>query len=276
MATLTIFANFFIDTQERFLRMKDSFLSFHEIKAEKWVINIRGRYREDGLSFLEEHLGDQLIAYRLNSEEGWFHDTRQMLKDIQGDCVLFWIEDHINIASIETLNNVVDDFVKHKVDIMRYSVWRFGKLRERYSCIDYTQGNHIDFFLQTIDNNELLQEIDRHWIITAISFVKNSLFKKIISTDDPIPPRWPKETPFDFEKEPFDTHWLPLVIGIPREEYFVAIDDDMGCEGYSLISRGLYPERIKRQSYTQRKKQAILIRLIKKIKRKLLSLISKK
>ncbi|WP_157834490.1 hypothetical protein [Candidatus Ruthturnera calyptogenae] len=43
--TLTIFANFRINNEERYQRMKDSFESFKDIKAQKWVINVRGSYK---------------------------------------------------------------------------------------------------------------------------------------------------------------------------------------------------------------------------------------
>ena len=53
--SLVVFANFRIDNEERYLRLKDSFFSFKDISAEKWVINIRGSYKEQTKNFLQEH-----------------------------------------------------------------------------------------------------------------------------------------------------------------------------------------------------------------------------
>ena len=53
--SLVIFANFRIDNKERYLRMQDSFFSFKDISAEKWVIIIRGSYKEQTMNFLQEH-----------------------------------------------------------------------------------------------------------------------------------------------------------------------------------------------------------------------------
>ena len=64
--SLTIFANFKIDNEERYLRMKDSFISFKDISAEKWVINIRGSYKSDTFDFLKKHLGEKLYHYDLS------------------------------------------------------------------------------------------------------------------------------------------------------------------------------------------------------------------
>ena len=44
LISLAIFANFFIDNEERLQRMKDSFKSFESIKPQEWIINIRGNW----------------------------------------------------------------------------------------------------------------------------------------------------------------------------------------------------------------------------------------
>jgi len=45
--SLTIFANFRIDTKERFEIMKISYYSFKGISASKWVINVRGEFKAE-------------------------------------------------------------------------------------------------------------------------------------------------------------------------------------------------------------------------------------
>lgn len=250
MAILNIFANFFIDTNERFLRMQDSFHSFKDIDAEKWIINARGRFADDTMTFLRENLGQKLIAHKRHSSEGWFHDTREMLSDIDGDYVFFWLEDHINLAEIDLLDNIVSEMKEHDLDYMIHTWWQNGRLRKRYSGVTLTPGRYVDYLEHTIANNPVIQSGGGGiYLISAASISKRSLFNRIILADDPIPRRWPKETPFDFEKAPNDTHWLPIKVALPRQELFAAIDDDHGCEGYCLQSRGLYPIREGRKSY---------------------------
>ena len=250
MAILNIFANFFIDRAERFLRMQDSFRSFKDISADKWVINVRGRYAEQTLAFLRSHIGDKLVGYKLHSKEGWFHDTRQMLPDINGDYVLFWLEDHINLADVKVLDNIVIEMKEKRLDIMLYTFWQNGRLRQRYNGVDFISGNYIDYFEHNVNNNRIIQNNPGGSYLIAIpSILSQKLFKKVVVADDPIPKRWPKETPFDFEKAPNDTQWLPLKVALPRQELFASIDCDHGHEGYCLQSRGLYPVREERQSY---------------------------
>lgn len=251
MAILNIFANFFIDSEERFLRMQDSFRSFKDISADKWVINARGRYAEQTLAFLRSQIGDKLVSYKLHSKEGWFHDTRQMLPDIDGDYVLFWVEDHINLAKIDLLDKIVLEMKLNCLDVMGYSQWFWGIRRQRYKDVELTAGEYLDYFEQNESNNRLIQASanGQSWLICCATIIKRQLFSRIILADDPIPRRWPKNTPFDFEKAPFDVHWLPLKMAFSRQELFVTIDDDAGFPGYCLQSRGLYPVREGRMSY---------------------------
>ena len=54
MGLLSVFANFRIDSEERLLRMQDSFWSFYEEDIDKWVINIRGDYKKEAGEFLKK------------------------------------------------------------------------------------------------------------------------------------------------------------------------------------------------------------------------------
>ena len=55
MKNFSVFANFFIDTEERFLRLKDSFFSFNKANINEWLINIRGDFKNEVKNFLEEN-----------------------------------------------------------------------------------------------------------------------------------------------------------------------------------------------------------------------------
>ena len=63
MKNFTVFANFYIDTEERFLRLKDSFFSFDKANISEWVINTRGKYKEDVKNFLEKNVKTDLKLF---------------------------------------------------------------------------------------------------------------------------------------------------------------------------------------------------------------------
>ena len=90
----------------------------------------------------------------------------------------------------------------------------------------------------------MLKKDPQGYIIGCTAFFSRELFKRILISDDERQAiKWPKETPFDFEKSSYDRHWLPIRTGVPKKELFASIDDDSIAPGSSLISRGLYPVR---------------------------------
>lgn len=247
MGLLTVFANFRIDSEERFLRMQDSFRSFCDADIEKWVINIRGQYKSDAGKFLRDNLGDKLKLFELNSKKGWFYDSRLMMNEICSDYVFFWIEDHVNInRQTNIINNVVSDMKAFNVESLWYS-WFF--FRKAYRDLSTFESNTIKWFDLDSNNFTKVQAVvPGLYIVSCTSILKCSFFKKIINTDDnTVAHKWPKETPFEFEKSDEDLHWLPLRCAVLKEELFVSIDDDSKQPGSCLISRGLYPNRLSRE-----------------------------
>ena len=276
MATLTIFANFFINDEERLLRLKDSFLSFKNIDAAKWVINARGKYKFDVLFFLREHLTDRLIPYTLESEDGWFCDSRKMMNDINTDYVFFWVEDHINLIDVDKYKEIISDMKKSQSEYLCYSWWAFGRPKEIYKKVKKDNFENIESFLLDKKTHLMIENDHSTYIISMQGIFSNLLFKKIIENGSPLLRGYPRKTPFDFEKGGGDISWLPIKVAIPKYELFAAIDDDFGLPGaYSLQSRGLYPTRIKREKSIIQNKSRWQVFLRKNIKKILPKIITK-
>ena len=74
-----------------------------------------------------------------------------------------------------------------------------------------------------------------------------SIFRNIIKSNHPKLKRWPKETPFDFEKRSTDTEFMNYKHALPKFELFASIDDNNRSKSkYCLIDRGLYEDRVNR------------------------------
>ena len=241
---LTIFANFYIDNEERLLRMKDSLQSMKQIIVDRYVVNVRGRYSDHAIEYLKQNI-QSLSIFAMESSAGWFHDTSMLLPMIRTPYVLIWIEDHICMAP-EGINEIVNRMAECNADLLTYSFWQNGKFLQRYSEVDQVDAGVITWFDHTVEVN--FRFINKSYVISYASIIKKELFDKLI-TDGGSEQRWSKMTPFDFEKEPTDTKWLPLRRANPKGELFASIDDDHGEIGSSLQGRGLYPKRTNRQSY---------------------------
>jgi hypothetical protein len=260
LISLAIFANFFIDNEERLQRMKDSFKSFKSIKPQEWIINIRGKYKIDAGEYLQNELGKKLHLSYLNSGFGWFFVSKKISEKITASYVLFWIEDHILLAQPKILNKCIYEMNQFNVDILCYT-WYIQSLMDPYKIIEpYGAGKYIT--ARKIDSKATIKIIDKlkerkpilgipklddFYVISASSIMKRDFFKKVLLSKKPYLKRRPRKTPHDFEKRSKDNFASIIRTAWPTQELFVCIDDDLGKTGYSLISRGLYPDRISRK-----------------------------
>jgi len=248
MASLTIFANFRINDQERLRRMKDSLQSFKDIAAQKWVVNARGKYKWEAMFYLHEQLGSKLVPYMLESKQGWFHDSRQMLQDISTDYVLFWIEDHMSMIKPEVFSDILREMKEREADYLIYT-WFGLDLMSCFEGLDVELGEHIDVIkinkkaLRVLKNNHA-----DHYLISCVGIFSKSLFSDVMWRGRPWLPRWPKETPFDFEKKIDDLPNIVFRHAFAKYEVFASIDDNKGsAQLMSLQARGLYPRRVVRK-----------------------------
>ena len=244
MPTLTVFANFYIHTEERWIRVRDSFRSFKDIGVDRWVINVRGKYREELLAFLSAEVGDRLAPYRLQSKKGWFRDSREMLAEVRTDFVFLWLEDHLNLAPKELYPKILAEMAEQKSEYLVYSWFANGAFASRYRGIPKIASANLETFSLDREAHAIMQRNSPGgFIICMQGIFSRALFEKLIRTNHPVLPRWPKHLPFDFEKRGKDVSWLPLQMSLSKAELFASIDDDHGQPHSCLQSRGLYPKR---------------------------------
>ena len=250
----TLFANFRIDSHERLLRMQDSYVSFSGSCIDQVVVNVRGDYREEALSFLKKSYNGDLHVFKLESKNGWHYDSRVMFDCIKNDVILFWIEDHICMGGSKALNQVISDFTSSQADYLEYSWFNEQFVLALNSLSHLTNQSSTLFSFKLCRSSKILRDkiscsvIGRPpYLISCPAIFSKRLFERVLFTRRPFLPRWPKTTPFDFEKRSDDLYVLDFMQAYLKSELFAAIDDDNLFEGSSLISRHLYPNRISRE-----------------------------
>jgi hypothetical protein len=259
---LSIFSNFRIDSHERLNRMKDSFYSFKDADIEKWVINFRGSLRNEAYNFLYEHLSDALHASFLESKNGWSHDSRLLMNNIDSEFVLYWIEDQICMCGPDKLNKVIEEMQISNSEYLSYSWFGLGASIDEFNNIQKDEYENIFSLDYNKKSHKIRIKNSKHilgikpYIIGLPGVFSKKLFKKIIFSNRPYLKRWPKYTPFDFEKTAYDTSFLPIRFGVPKIEIFCTIDDDNRWPGSSLVSRGLYPNRVDREQMLEIREQS--------------------
>src|SRR3989344_5202553 len=263
---LTVFANMLINSEERFEHLKDSFESFDTV-SDDWLINIGGKERDRVIVFLKERLGDKATFFELlDDDRGWAVNSLDMVRHAKHPYVLFWLEDHMNIAPQSYLREVVEEMEKHDADYLQHSWWMNGAYKRYFDPFDMQRGTSIDTV--TIGYEEWKKWRDAGEVVQLISllgiFEKNFLIK-LLQYDRYMLPlsvrpllfrgmtllqrlgvplnqkvwfhhinrllrfkirRQPKETPHDFEKEPSRYDVLPIRTSVAHREIFACMDDD--------------------------------------------------
>lgn len=246
--SLCIFANFFIDNDERLQRMKDSFFSFCDVRPEEWKINIRGRLKHEASDFLHSELGEKVETYFLESPRGWLYDSYSYMRDVSSEYVLFWIEDHICLVEPDYLRVVLTEMSFFSVDQLLYSFLQ-SALSSTYAflpqldSLEHITTYKLDRHSAKIARNTLKRDF---YCVATVSIFRTEFFLFLLRYRRPWFKRWTKYVPHDFEKKSKDFFFPLFLNALPKKELFACIDDDHGIIGSSLISRGTYPNRISR------------------------------
>ena len=229
---LSVFANIKIEDKQRLQRFKKSFFSFKDSKIQSWSINIRGKEKNKAYQFLQKNLKSKnVFYYHLNSEKGWFSDTRKMYKTIKGCYIFFWNEDYILEKKTKIFDEIINELNQKQIDILTYGQYStdINKLYKILKCQETKNLIYLNFdkklrqeYYRVIKNKKLNYALT--YIVSAASIIKKKLFKKIIFLNDPPIKRWSKYCPFDFEKAPYDYHFLPLIIASTKKRLFKDID----------------------------------------------------
>lgn len=242
MKKISVFGNFLINDERRFERLKKSFLSFYKADIDSWVVNIRGSYKYQVKDFLIKKINSNLNISFKDSSNGWFYDTHELLKYLNTEYIFLWNEDHINLKNEIFFNRIVDEVIENDLDHLIYSLHYGGHSVESFSLNESIKSENLIFIncdkkihLKRINLINQKNLMGHSYIISLISIIKKNLFEKIINSNDPLIKRWPKNTPFDFEKSDLDVHWLPLKIGTTTEEFFKCMDKDWDFNTKKLI-----------------------------------------
>ena len=246
--TLCIFANFHIDNEERLQRMKDSFLSFKDCIPDEWKINIRGKLRLKAGSFILSHIKNNVSIFYIDSNKGWFQDSFSYATYIKSEYIFFWIEDHISLIKPNLIREIIKEMKIFNVDQLRYSFINQDSIEIFKMFPLINKGDHINVVNVRDENiKNTVKEASRNfYIISAVGIFKKNFFFEILLSKKPYLKRWSKYLPFDFEKKALDRVFKNMIFAFPNKEIFASIDDDAGINGYSLIKRGLYPNRMSR------------------------------
>ena len=127
----SILTNFFINDKETLQRMKDSLDSFKSANSQKWIVNIRGKYKDQTRSYIENLLGSKCKITHYDFKD-WQKETKIIINEINSDYILYWVEDHILQVDSKILDEVVNEMKITHSDYLSYTFYCFGYHKNIY------------------------------------------------------------------------------------------------------------------------------------------------
>ncbi|MBI5469860.1 hypothetical protein HY968_00860 [Candidatus Kaiserbacteria bacterium] len=181
---LTIFANMLINSTERLEHLKDSFESFADT-SDDWLINIRGKKREETIAFLKSRLGNKATFFELlDDSRGWSRNSLDMLAHAKHSHVFVWLEDHMNIAPQKYMRDVVAEMAERSVDYLQYSWWQNGKFTRQFEVLPLTRGRTIDsIFIDRATWRTMLKAGNKPHLVSLLGIFKKEFLQKLLRRD---------------------------------------------------------------------------------------------
>lgn len=182
---LTIFANIRISDRESLTHLKDSLFSFRSI-SDNWIINVRGSFRGEALVFLKQELGaDGIFFELLDDSRGWAINSLEMIEKAKYEYILFWNEDHLNIAPQALFADIINDMKAAKADYLQYSWWFGGKIRGGFEQIKLENYKSIDAVYLTDEKWKEVRSLGyRYFIIALQGIYQKDFFKRLLEKDN--------------------------------------------------------------------------------------------
>jgi len=182
---LTILGNLLINSENKLQHMKDSFASFEQT-SDNWVINIRGKYREEAMAFLKSRLKNKLIAFELlNDNEGWSKHAQILMEKAKYNYVLLWNEDHINLAPQETFSDIIKEMADNQVDYMKYTWFQLQK--KYFEVLPWRPLTYIEVVYVTPENWKKVSELKTPhispYLLSTAGIYKKGLLLKLLKED---------------------------------------------------------------------------------------------
>jgi len=245
----SILANFYINDIENLDRMKDSFTSFQAAESKLWVINIRGKYKQQAAKFIKNTLREKCKISFYNYGD-WQKETKILMDYISTKYILIWVEDHILMKDPSLIDKVIYEMEEDKSDYLSYTFFCFDYHKKFYDSLNFKsliKNKNINTFqLNKSSYSKIYEMKDKFEFINLYTTSLPSIFSKKLFTSLLNRRHYnftAIKTPHYIEKPPFSIRYLPFNMSYLNEELFASIDDDRGIKNYSLINRKKYPMR---------------------------------
>lgn len=206
-------------------------------------VRIRGSHGDAARARLSKILVDKNVPHRLlgaSPNATWREATALQVESLETPLILMCQEDHWLIDS-QALNHIIESCSNASIDYCRTTFFP-----QSHQTLKEIRGYSRARFVSTGNCEHMYFEMPsetmpfRHqYAVGLVGLFSREYLLKLLYEPLRFPLFYGHETPFVFERKFGERAVYPGRLGFPKEEAFACVDDDLGVQGYSLISRGL-------------------------------------
>jgi len=242
LSPFSLYGNIFLNSEHKMeLAIKSLSLWTEYLGAVSGLIRVRGAYSNDFDSRSRDITRGQNLKVIQGSD--FIKWRNQAIFDLEGyssKYIFLFLEDHIPAPASPPFREILSQLQDQDCDLLQYSWYpQYSKWRNRFLRSDNLKCERVVSY--EVDNNSLsalLQE-DFRWVISITGIYKRSFLLGILKSSFPIIKKTNPRAPFDLEKNPESTRFLPCKLGLPVNEIGICVDDDNTIFGSSAMSRGI-------------------------------------
>lgn len=240
----TLVFNVRIDNDERYRRLVNAVNSIPKIHGLNLSIRIRGSFKD-----MDYRLMHPSCLYFGSTWNEWNLDVIEQVLASPSDYYILMQEDHLLKMAPVNFTNLLNEIEASSVDYLPLSFYpHYGAFVKDLNKILPLNIPQKELSVWDLDKQNYLRSNlkSRNYPLNLIGIYKKELLLRLLTRLRPFYKQYSIQTPFNFERKPSETWFLPIRWAYPTSEVFACIDDDHGIEGYSLVSRGEYKSSVER------------------------------
>lgn len=184
---VTAVCNIFINSDSKFELFKQTFPRVYGV-SDNWLINIRGKYREDVTRYIQETFKDvekNCIFFSGLDDRDWAKSTRKMLESSKYDYVYVFLEDHFLLKPLDHFKDVIRDMIDSKIEYFGYSFFNIGLSARSAEGFYPDYSKYLFSFWFDEKNIDYLKKSNRHFYPYSLaSICTKEYFQKLLMIEN--------------------------------------------------------------------------------------------
>jgi hypothetical protein len=235
---ISAYGNILLNSEDRLKTFIETVSNWQAKININMKIRIRGKFATEAIDYCKQYdniqckLGSEFIQWRNQA----FYDIRK----IESKYLIIFLEDHQLITTQVEFANIINRLVTENIDIFQYSWFEHYKKVRSYIEQNRTGINSEILSIHiNADNYREFIHLDKAYIVSLTSIFRKEILLNLLQTRRPFLKNYDSRGPFDVEKSPTFSFYLPVKYALPIAQFALCVDDEMGIAGSSAISRGL-------------------------------------